>query len=1521
MGRTNARWILGTPALAVLVALLLALPAEASGYIAQLKRYPYLTDLVGTSVGVNWGTDRSSINGAVKWGKVGTESCTAHTTVATRTGITVNGVSEYQWRASISGLQPDTEYCYRVYFGAGFTTDLLGTDSSPTFRTQIPAGASTPFKFAVFGDWGKVNSQGLNPDQANVMSQVAQSGARFAVTTGDNAADVGSQKNYGDLYQVGAGTSVVFGPSSWKVPGSSIPLFPTLGNHDHNNSILLTNWPQPTAAATSGGRYETETYCCLNDTQSTAYPSAWYAFDAGNARFYVLDAAWENSNTGTADLYKNDYDNHWSPTSDQYEWLANDLATHPRQLKFAFWHFPIHSDNLGESSDPYLQGPTSLEGLLKLHDVTLAFSGHAHSHQRFTAPSDGIPTYVTGAGGDTLHAIGTAGCSPLHAYGIGWNDSTGGSACGSAPIPTAKDQVHSFLLVEVDGTTVTVTPTDELGRTFDEVTYNVPASSADLSLSKSDAPDPVVAGELLTYTLTVQNDGPSTAIGTQLTDNLPAGVAFDSTTPSQGDCSETAGVVSCTLGTIASGGSANVAINVRPQGAGTITNTASTSSSVDDPNLANNSASAATTVYPAAELSLTKSDAPDPVPVGQLLTYTLTAHNAGPDAASGVQVTDALSPDVTFESATPSQGTCNQSSGTVECVLGTLASGGDATVTIQVRPQSSGSVTNEATIGSPVADPHAANNTASAETTVDPTAGLSLSKDDAPDPVLVGQLLTYTLTAHNAGPLSATSVQLTDTLPPSVTFESASSTHGSCLHSAGTVSCTIGTLAPSEDAIVEISVRPQATGTIENNATLTSATFDPDPSDDSAITDTTVDPAADLSLEKADSPDPALASQPITYTLSVHNAGPSGASGVEVTDELPAGAQFESATPSQGDCNEDLEIVTCALGTLAPGAGGTVDVVVTRNATGSITNEASVTSETPDPNPGDNSASAETSITPAADLALSKTAEPDPVLAGTQLTYSLEIVNTGPQSATGVQVIDTLPPGVTYDSATPSQGSCSQSSGTVTCGLGTITNGQSATVEIKVRPQNPGSVLNQASVTSDVADPDLQNNEADSATAVNSAADLSLTKSDSPDPVPAGQLLTYSLTAHNAGPSSATGVELVDTLPSGVTFDSATPTQGTCSPASSTVSCALGTIASGTNATISIRVRPQGAGSITNNATVSSSIFDPNSADNSASAETTVNPAADLSLTKSDSPDPVPAGELLTYSLTIHNSGSLRRNRRAAHRQPARGRHVQLRDAVAGKLLRSRRDGQLPARHDRQRSGRHGRHQGPSSERGLDHQQRQRVLGRVRPGNFGQLDERRHDREPGRRPVAHEIRRARSGPGGRPAHLHTHRGQRRTVRRDQRATARQPPGRRHVRVGDAVAGRLPGAGSDGHLRTRHDRRRSERNRRDRGAPPGRGLDHEQREHLLGRIRPECREQHRRRRHHRDSCRRPRALEVGLAGPGGRRAATHLHTHGREFRAVCRHGRGAHGQPAGRRHIRIGDALAGQLLAVERHRDL
>ena len=116
-----------------------------------LTRYPYLTDLVGGSVTVNWATARtSSVTGWVKWGRA-EGSCTANTTAATQTSITVGSVRQYQWKATIP-LEADTRYCYRVYLGTSPQTDLLGSDLSPRFTSQVPAGSSTPFRFAVFGD-------------------------------------------------------------------------------------------------------------------------------------------------------------------------------------------------------------------------------------------------------------------------------------------------------------------------------------------------------------------------------------------------------------------------------------------------------------------------------------------------------------------------------------------------------------------------------------------------------------------------------------------------------------------------------------------------------------------------------------------------------------------------------------------------------------------------------------------------------------------------------------------------------------------------------------------------------------------------------------------------------------------------------------------------------------------------------------------------------------------------------------------------------------------------------------------------------------------------------------------------------------------------------------------------------------------------------------------------------------------------------------------------------------------------
>lgn len=465
--RTLTRRIRGLLAVAGLLAGVVAGTTPALAAAPLLTRYPYLTDMTPSGVTVNFATDTVSPHPVVQYG-LATDSCTRSTAAVTAHKMTVGTLAEYQYTAILTGLSPATGYCYRVQQSG---VDLLGSDPSPTFTTYPTPGASASFSFAVFGDWGSVDATGANPDLANVLGRVASSGARFIVTTGDNSYPGGSQTNYGDLQQTGPDTSAVFGPAFWKGVGRSIPAALPMGNHGMSSGAsYFVNWPQQATVAASGGRYQLDTYCCAEGTNSASAPSVWYAFTYGQARFYVLQAAWANGNVGTGSMYSVDFDYHWSPGSPELQWLQSDLAANAATpLKFAFLHYPFYSDSKTETSDPFLQGANALEGLLASNGVMLAFSGHTHFYERNVPGTGGLVTYVTGGGGAPVEPVGT--CSAFDAYAIGWSYSSAhGSACHTTA-PASVDHVFHFLLVQVSGTTVTVAPTDELGRTFDVQTY------------------------------------------------------------------------------------------------------------------------------------------------------------------------------------------------------------------------------------------------------------------------------------------------------------------------------------------------------------------------------------------------------------------------------------------------------------------------------------------------------------------------------------------------------------------------------------------------------------------------------------------------------------------------------------------------------------------------------------------------------------------------------------------------------------------------------------------------------------------------------------------------------------------------------------------------------------------------------------------------------------------------------------------------------------------------------------------
>lgn len=628
---------------------------------------------------------------------------------------------------------------------------------------------------------------------------------------------------------------------------------------------------------------------------------------------------------------------------------------------------------------------------------------------------------------------------------------------------------------------------------------------------------------------------------------------------------------------------------------------------------------------PAADLELTKSDDPDPVAVGATLTYTLVATNTGPNLATGVIITDTVPASLTGVTATSPDATCTVSGRLVTCTVGELAVGETATVTISGTTTTDGRITNTAAVAGERPDPETDDNTAVEETTVGVGGGgnadLSILKADSPDPVAVGQTLTYTLTVSNGGLATATGVTVTDNLPASVTLESATVTTGSgtCTSSGQTVVCELGDIEDDETAVVTLEVTPTATGTITDSVVVSGDQSDPNPGNNSDSEQTEViaapTPGVDLAIVKTDSADPVAGGANFSYTIEVTNQGSTTATGVTVRDFLPASVTFVSASAG---CSEASGVVTCDLGTVAAGDTETVTITVQApNADVTVTNAALVSADQTDTDASDNEAIEETTVdaggTPAdevADLSIRKSDRPDPVAVGEQIVYSLRITNNGPNEANDFRVVDQLPPQVTFVT-TSRNDICSESDGTVVCTFPSLFGGLTAFVDITVEAVTAGTALDVATVLpGDERDPNPDNNQSQEQTTIGGGqvpvADLTLTKTDAPDPVAVGGLLTYTLVVGNEGPSVATGVELFDQLPAGVTFQSVDTTQGTCTPAGGTVTCALGTLAVGATATVEIRVVADAAGTLVNTAVVSANESDPETVENVGQATTEV---------------------------------------------------------------------------------------------------------------------------------------------------------------------------------------------------------------------------------------------------------------------------------------------------------------------------
>lgn len=762
-----------------------------------------------------------------------------------------------------------------------------------------------------------------------------------------------------------------------------------------------------------------------------------------------------------------------------------------------------------------------------------------------------------------------------------------------------------------------------------------PVTSAPLlTISKTDAPDPVLAGQLITYTLVYANTGTDTATGVVITDTIPVDTTFDSAT---GGGVFGGGVVTWAIGNVPAGGSGSVILRVRVSATianGTVihNNTYAIDCNETPPVPG---APVDTTTQSAPVLNVSKTAAPNPVTPGQNITYTLTYGNTGSDAATNVVLQDLVPAHTTFVSAT---GGGTHASGVVTWNLGSLAPGATGSVQFVVQtdtplPNGTTIVNSGYTIHCDEVPPVQGN---PVTVTVQSAPVLTIGKADTPDPVTAGGTLTYTLTYSNTGNDAATGVVITDSVPAQTTFLAAS---GGGAFAAGTVTWNVGTVPAGATGNVSFTVQvdsPLADGTtIANNSYAVDSNETPPVSGPPVATTVTSAPA--LCIHKAAGPNPVQAGDELTYLIVYGNTGTDTATNVVITDTVPANTSFVSA--SDGG-TESGGVVTWTIGNVLPGDRRSVRFVVridTPLPDGTVVDNDTYGIDS-DETPYLPGQPVSVTVNSQPQLSVTKTAVPNPVQAGGQIVYTLSYANTGTDAATGVVITDTLPADTAFVSAT--------NGGTlvgpdVVWNLGVLPAGGSGTVSFTVDVAEPlpdnTSINNTAYAIDCNEEPPVTGPPV--AVIVDSAPVLTVSKVAAPNPVTAGGLLTYTLTYTNTGNADATNATLQDVVPPNTTFDSAT---GGGTESNGMVTWNVGTVGIGTSGSVSFTVRvntPIPDGTLITNSTYLIACDEvPPVPGNPVSV--TVQSAPVLTVTKTDSPDPVSAGGTLTYTLTWSNTGT-----------------------------------------------------------------------------------------------------------------------------------------------------------------------------------------------------------------------------------------------------------------------------------------
>lgn len=839
--------------------------------------------------------------------------------------------------------------------------------------------------------------------------------------------------------------------------------------------------------------------------------------------------------------------------------------------------------------------------------------------------------------------------------------------------------------------TTTIT-TPETETAVNTATLN-PQKTADRSF--------VALNDIITYTLSFQNNGTVPATNVTVIDSIPPGTVFvpDSVTINgipQPGTNPSSGI---SLGTLAPSERATITFQVRVvniPASGEIRNQGSATFNYQpDPNLPpatkTETTPETTTPIQTVVISPTKTANLTFAEIGDIVTYTVTFTNQGTIPATGVTITDSLPPGTTFVTDSVTVNTIPQPSVSplTGISVGTVNPGETVTVTFQVQINAippNGKIENTAVVTyisqpNPSEPPITTTETTPTVTLPVRTANPNPQKTVDREFASIGDTLTYTITLQNSGNIPATDVIITDSIPTGTTFIPGSITINGISQPDLTpeTGIPVGTLNPRQIVTVTLEVQVTAlppNGIVSNEANVT-YTSQPDPTLP-PITTTTPTPIAETIVQNAElesnkTVDLSVANigDALTYTITLENIGNIPMTNVSVIDQPPVGTQFivDSVTVNGGSQLGVDPSIGIPIGTIQPNQIVTITFQVTITnipPNGVVTNVGSV-NFTSQPNPNEPPIT-EIEETPPVNTEIinsiinpSKTADRNNVDIGDIITYTVTFQNLQTVQLTDIVFTDPIPTGTTFipNSVTINGTPTSNIDPALGISLGTLNPSESVVVTFQVRvvsiPPN-GIIVNEATITytfqPNPGEPPVTVITPTPPTTTNvNTATTNPTKSADKVFALLGDTITYTISLQNTGTVPATNVLVTDPIPAGTTFipNSVTingVTQPGIIPSSGIL---IGTLEPNTSVVVTFQVQVTSippTGFIENEGTVSFQYQpDPTRPPVSITTPTPTTKTQVSEVTtnpnKQASPQVINLGDTVTYTVTFQNVGNI----------------------------------------------------------------------------------------------------------------------------------------------------------------------------------------------------------------------------------------------------------------------------------------